>query len=146
MPPHSATAISLFAAVGCQLGLAAVSQLSIGTAWLTATLLLRCATDIALDGYPRMMLSGYQFLIYDSHSVRTERLKESLMREGATVHVTGSIFTALKLSEELDVHTVFVPFRADPATQLLCEQLDRMGVRKIFTGSSPKADALRFAA
>lgn len=92
------------------------------------------------------MLSGLHFLIYDTHSARTERLKASLMREGATVHVTGSILAALQLAEELDVHTVFVPFRADPATQLLCEQLDRLDVRKIFTGSSPKADALRFAA
>ena len=93
-----------------------------------------------------MMLSGYHFLIYDTYSSRTERLKASLVREGAIVHVTGSIFVVLQLAEELHVHTVFVLFRADPATQLLYEQLDRMGVRKIFTGSSLKADALRFAA
>ena len=92
------------------------------------------------------MLSGLHFLIYDTFSFRTERLKASLMREGATVHVTGSIFAALKLAEELAVRTVFVPFRADPATHLLCEQLDRLGIAKIFTGSSLKADALRFAA
>jgi hypothetical protein len=92
-----------------------------------------------------MKLSGSRILIYDSHSNKTERLKASLVREGATVHVTGSVVAALQLAEEMGVHTAFVPFRADPATRMLCEQLDRLRIPKIFTGSSPRADDLRLA-
>ncbi len=93
-----------------------------------------------------MKLSGSRYLIYDTPSPRTDRLRSSLVREGATVRVTNSIMVAMQaaLGEEID--TVFVAYRADTATQMLCEQLDRLRIPKIFTGSSPQADALRIVA
>ncbi len=93
-----------------------------------------------------MKLLGLHYLIYDTPSIKTERLKACLVREGATVCVTSSVITAFEKLEERRVDTVFVAYRADTATRSLCAQLDMLRIPKIYTGSSPLADALRFAA
>jgi hypothetical protein len=75
---------------------------------------------IALDGYPLMKLTGFHYLIYDTPSLKTERLRASLLREGATVRVTSSIITAFAQLDERCVDAAFVAYRSDPATRSLC--------------------------
>jgi hypothetical protein len=110
-------------------------------------LLPRCATVIAVDGYPLMnKLSGLHFLVYDVPSIKTKRLKASLKGEGATVHVTASIISAMHQLASGRVHTAFVSYRANPMTSSLCAHLDLLRIPKLFTGSSPADDASRLAA
>jgi hypothetical protein len=93
-----------------------------------------------------MKLSGRHYLVYDAASPSTDRLKASLVREGATVHVTSSILVAQRYVDERSIDAAFVPFRGDAATASLCKRLDRQRIPKIFTGSSPRVDQWRLVA